>query len=926
MLGVDMRGLIDRCGSVCTRALHRAAELSVGHTHYEVTFEHFLISLLEEATSDASLVLARLKVDSGALKEEISRTLSHLRSGNTGRPVFSPTLQDALEAGWLCSSIDLKSRTLRSGGVLLAFLMRPRLYSQGDYYLLVRSLDPAAIVRDFATLSAGSAEEEALVEESQASEKGSGEAAGQGFIARFCEDFTAKAREGRVDPVFGRDQEIRQMVDILARRRKNNPILVGEPGVGKTAVMEGLALRIHEGDVPETLRDTTLLGLDIGLLEAGASVKGEFERRLKGVLEEIKASAKPIILFIDEAHLLVGAGGSAGGSDAANLMKPALARGEIRTCAATTWKEYKKYFEKDAALARRFQLVRLDEPSVETTTLILRGLKESYEKAHKVLVRDEALECAADFSARYITGRFLPDKAVDLLDTACARVRVSLAAKPAPLEDSERRVQALERELSALRRDMDEGIDVDAARIEKIEADIEETRTAARDLEKRWQEEKGLAMAVVAAREKLSKARAAQNANVSSPTEDSTEPPEEILDPETALAGLQEARKALCARQGNDPLVSVEVTADVVAKVVSDWTGIPAGRVARDQAAQVAILHETLSASIRGQDAALSAIVEGIQASRAGLNSPTQPMGVFLLVGPSGVGKTETGLALADALFGNRESVITINMSEFQERHTVSRLVGSPPGYVGFGEGGLLTEAVRRRPYSVVLLDEVEKAHPDVMQLFYQVFDKGVLNDGEGTQVSFRNTVILLTSNLGTDITQHLCADSRSLPDQESLIQALRPTLSKHFQPALLARMRIVPYTSLHKDVLQDIAGLKLATLASRVAANNGMVCTFDSSVAAWLAARCTQTDTGARNIDYVLAGTVLPTLAKNILRHMADDCPPDNVHLSVEEGELVLDFFEAGATPDTNAQPEVASDACQDADSVQAYAAPEKS
>ena len=385
MLGVDMRGLIDRCGSVCTRALHRAAELSVGHTHYEVTFEHFLISLLEDATSDASLVLARSKVDSGALKEEIARTLSHLRSGNTGRPVFSPTLQDALEAGWLCSSIDLKSRTLRSGGVLLAFLMRPRLYSQGDYHLLVRSLDPAAIVRDFASLSAGSAEEEALVADSEHAEKGDGEAARQGFIARFCEDFTAKAREGRVDPVFGRDQEIRQMVDILARRRKNNPILVGEPGVGKTAVMEGLALRIHEGDVPETLRDTTLLGLDIGLLEAGASVKGEFERRLKGVLEEIKASAKPIILFIDEAHLLVGAGGSAGGSDAANLMKPALARGEIRTCAATTWKEYKKYFEKDAALARRFQLVRLDEPSVETTTLILRGSRKATKRPTRYL-------------------------------------------------------------------------------------------------------------------------------------------------------------------------------------------------------------------------------------------------------------------------------------------------------------------------------------------------------------------------------------------------------------------------------------------------------------------------------------------------------------------------------------------------------------
>lgn len=916
MIGVDMRGLIDRCDGVCTRALHRAAELSVAHTHYEVTFEHFLLSLLEDATSDASLVLGRSGVDTGALKEEVARSLALLRTGNSGRPVFSPTLQDILEAGWLVSTIDLKSRTLRSGGVLLAYLMRPRFYSQGDYLALMRSLDPAALIRDFANLSMGSGEEEALPEETQAPQEGDAPA-GQGFVARFCEDFTAKARAGRLDPVFGRDREIRQMVDILARRRKNNPILVGEPGVGKTAVMEGLALRISLGDVPDTLRDTTLLGLDIGLLEAGASVKGEFERRLKGVLDEIKSSAKPIILFIDEAHLLVGAGGSAGGSDAANLMKPALARGEIRTCAATTWKEYKKYFEKDAALARRFQLVRLDEPSVETTVLILRGLKASYEKAHGVLVRDEALECAADFSARYVFGRFLPDKAVDLLDTACARVRVSLAAKPAPLEDCERKGQALERELSALKRDRDEGIAIDDAHLAELKQEIADSQAKARELEARWQEEKALALSVVKARETLTRARATQEKTqpdaqkgvkedrLDTPAATDTNAQGEQNDasaslptPEEALASLQKAREALNEKQGDTPMVSVEVTADVVAQVVSEWTGIPAGRVARDQAAQVASLQETLAASIRGQDAALAAIVEGIQASRAGLNSPNQPTGVFLLVGPSGVGKTETGLALADALFGNRESVITINMSEFQERHTVSRLVGSPPGYVGYGEGGLLTEAVRRRPYSVVLLDEVEKAHPDVMQLFYQVFDKGVLNDGEGTQVSFRNTVLMLTSNLGSDITARLCANPEAVPDQESLIQALRPTLARHFQPALLARMRIVPYTSLSQSVLKDIAGLKLATLAQRVAANNGMTCTFDAKVADWLAERCTQTDTGARNIDYVLAGTVLPTLARNILQHMADSCPPDNVRLSVEDGELVLDFFAATNAP----------------------------
>ena len=903
MIGVDMKGLIDKCNGFCTQALHNAAGLTVTREHYEVTFEHFFLACLEEAASDMSLLLARSRVDVAGLRLEIQRTLASLRSGNTGRPVFSPTLQDALEAGWLVASVDLGCSSLRSGAVLLAFLKRPRFYAQGEYSHFLRDLDTTALQRSFAELTAESCEQKEEILAGQGADVAADapQSGQEGFLARFCEDFTAKARAGKLDPVFGRDQEIRQMVDILARRRKNNPILVGEPGVGKTAVMEGLALRISQGDVPDTLRDTTLLGLDIGLLEAGASVKGEFERRLKGVLDEIKSSTRSIILFIDEAHLLVGAGNGAGGSDAANLMKPALARGEIRTCAATTWKEYKKYFEKDPALARRFQLVKLDEPSVETTALILRGLRASYEKAHNVLVRDEALQAAADFAARYITGRFLPDKAVDLLDTACARVRVSQAAKPGPLEDAQRRVQACDRQLAALDRDRQEGAPVDEELCARIKADRAKARQEADALSARWQEEKDLACAVLTARAHLAQLREGQEKAEGSQSEagqtESVQTPEAA---EAALAAardaLRHAREALQARQAGSPLVSVEVTGDVVAQVVSDWTGVPVGKVAKDQAGQIADLFATLSRRIRGQDVALHSVVEGIQASKAGLNAPTQPMGVFLLVGPSGVGKTETGLALADALFGDENSIVTINMSEFQEKHTVSRLIGSPPGYVGYGEGGLLTEAVRRRPYSVVLLDEVEKAHPDVMQLFYQVFDKGMLTDGEGTVVSFRNTVILLTSNLGSDITQAMCEDPDNMPDTETVAQALRPLLSSHFQPALLARMRIVPYLNLTPEALRTIAGLKLKTLAGRLAANNGMQCTWDDSVPAWLADRCTETETGARNIDYVLAGSILPRLAKNILTHMADLCPPDSVHLAIREGELAMDFGSGAA------------------------------
>ena len=924
MIGVDMKGLIDKCDSFCQQALNSAAGMTVHREHYEVCFEHFLLACLEEPRCDAALMLAAAGVDTGSLRAAVNRSLEQFRTGNSGRPVFSPTLQDVMEAGWLVSSVDLGGARLRSGGILLAFVRRPNFYAQGDYTRLLRDVEPDAMLRGFGEVRASSVEEqESALPSGPAADAtdadGKNGPAGEGFIARFCEDITAKADAGKLDPVFGRDQEIRQMVDILARRRKNNPILVGEPGVGKTAVMEGLALRITQGDVPETLRGVTLLGLDMGLLEAGASVKGEFERRLKGVLDEIKASPKSIILFIDEAHLLVGAGNAAGGSDAANLMKPALARGEIRTCAATTWKEYKKYFEKDPALARRFQVVKLDEPSPATTALILRGLRAGYEKSHGVLIRDEAIEAAADFGARYISGRFLPDKAIDLLDTACARVKVSLASRPAPLEDAIRRSQAGQRERAALERDRDEGLPVDEQRLAEIRHNIKEADAEAARLEQAWQEERRLAQALLDARGALNALRAASG-NATAPeaapetvngenatvVADATGPQTE----EEALEAVRAAREALETWQAGKPLINVEVNAETVARVVADWTGIPVGKVAREQAGQMALLGETLARRIKGQDAALAAVTEGIQAGKAGLRGPQQPLGVFLLVGPSGVGKTETGLALADALFGDESSIVTVNMSEFQEKHMTSRLIGSPPGYVGYGEGGLLTEAVRRKPYSVVLLDEAEKAHPDVMQLFYQVFDKGVLTDGEGVEVSFRNTVIMLTSNLGSAITQQLCADGRT-PDAATLTTALRPTLSHHFQPALLARMTIVPYVGLTQEALRIIAEQKLTSLARRLHGNNGMTLTWDDALPAALAARCTETETGARNIDAVLAGSILPTLSRRILQRMTENGNDETaeVHMSVaENGDMTISFAdsdsreaapEAGATTD---------------------------
>ncbi len=885
MITVDIKSLILRLNDFCTAALQNAAGLSVSRTHYEVTVEHFLVKLLEDSQSDWPIIFRQFDLDQGRVRKALEETLEDFQTGNAAKPAFSPLLLELFQDAWMFSSIDLSERKIRSGAILLAFLSKPTFFASGRYVDLVKTIGREALMKDFWTMAKASIEHDTtagLEEGAAAPSPGApGVPGAGGALDRFCVDFTGRAAEGKIDPVFGRDQEIRQIIDILARRRKNNPICVGEPGVGKTAVVEGLALRIVENDVPDLLRDVSLLGLDMGLLEAGAGIKGEFEKRLKGVIDEVKASEKPIVMFIDEAHTLVGAGGTAGGSDAANLLKPALARGELRTVAATTWSEYKKYFEKDPALARRFQPVKLDEPDVSTTTLILRGLKANYEKAHGVIVRDDAIQVAAELADRYITSRFLPDKAIDLLDTSAARVKINLTAKPDVLEDKERTIQALEREKAALERDRLNGVAIDEVRLAETGKRIETLTKEAAELKEHWLKEQDAANKVIQLREQLH------------PSADAEEKKEELppTEPEQLKQEMENAKKELEKLQGDSPLVRIEVNPDMVAKVVSDWTGIPLGKVLRDQAQNVIAFEDHLKERIRGQDQAVEAVTQVIKAAKSGLKDPAQPMGVFLLVGPSGVGKTETALSVADILFGGERSVVTINMSEFQEKHTVSRLIGSPPGYVGYGEGGVLTEAVRQKPYSVVLLDEVEKAHVDVLNLFYQVFDKGTLSDGEGREIDFKNTVIFLASNLATDVITEMTKGDEPLPS-ETLMSAVRPILSQYFKPALLARMNVVPYYTLRGDALKGIVRLKMEKLVERMMQNNKIKLAYTDKVVDQITERCTEVETGARNIDFILNGNVMPQMSQEILTHMSEGDMPSLVLLDVsKDGSFKMEF-----------------------------------
>ncbi len=877
MITVDIKSLLNRLNPYCTKSLEGAAGQCVSRAHYEVTVEHFWTKLLDNTQSDASLILRNFDIEPGKVMKAINQALEELKTGNAGRPVFSPLLLEWFQEAWLVASVDLSESKIRSGALLLAFLTRPTQFAIGWYVDLVKSIKRDTLMSEFWNIVKGSIEQPTPEMRREIREAGGvpGEATA---INRFCTDFTEKAGLGEIDPVFGRDQEIRQMIDILARRRKNNPIVVGEAGVGKTAVVEGLALRVVEHDVPDLLKEVSILGLDMGLLQAGAGMKGEFENRLKSVINEIKASPKPIILFIDEAHTLIGAGGAAGGSDAANLLKPALARGELRTIAATTWSEYKKYFEKDAALARRFQLVKLDEPSTEIATLILRGLKQKYEETHGVVVRDDAIEASAELSSRYISGRQLPDKAVDLLDTSAARVKVLLTAKPDVIEDKERSIQALEREKKALERDSLHGIEIDKDRLGEIMKELENLNQDLEKLKENWKKEQELAKELIGLRKDLYELK-------NQPQPDSDEK-EKLL-----KSRIDEISQQLKDIQGNRPLIRIEVDPDVVSKVVSDWTGIPLGKVMRDEAQNILNLEESLKKRIKGQDEAIGTIAQVIKTAKAGLKDPRQPLGVFLLVGPSGIGKTETGLAIADLLFGGDRFLVTINMSEFQEKHTLSRLIGSPPGYVGYGEGGVLTEAVRQRPYSVVLLDEVEKAHLEVMNLFYQVFDKGMLSDGEGRIIDFKNTVLFLTSNLASDVITQMCSTGER-PSYEALTAAIRPILSNHFKPALLARMNIVAFYTLGMEIMKEIVILKLDRLAARLAETQKMKLVYSNKVVDQIASRCTEVETGARNIDHIMNGTIMPQMSREILTRLSGEVMPSEVHLGVaKDGNFKISF-----------------------------------
>lgn len=889
MININLSSLIQRLHPIAKVALEDAAALAVSEKANEVQIEHYLLSLLERPNSDFDVLLSHFDCSENLLRQSVRSTLDTNAKGNGSKPVFSALLIEWLQESWLVSSLDLSETQIRSGALLLTLVSNPLRYGQHGYASILEAVNPDSLKRNFAELTSHSIEAQvATSEKTQAREDGSA-------LSKFTTDFTGKARKGEIDPVFCRDQEIRQIVDILARRRKNNPIAVGEPGVGKTAVVEGLALKIVQGDVPDNLKGVELYGLDMGLLQAGASVKGEFEKRLNAVLDEVKNSPTPIILFIDEAHTLVGGGNQAGGSDAANLLKPALARGEVKTIAATTWSEYKKYFEKDPALARRFQLVKLDEPSPEQAALIIRGLRPAYEKSHNVYVRDDAITAAAALSARYISGRQLPDKAIDVLDTACARVNISLNAIPASVETLQQELAAQQRELEALERDalQQTGDKHSLANIPDLKLAMETTKEELAEQEAQWHKEKEQIQEMIALRSRLHElvfGKVNEEELVVDEDSEQDVSPYTEMDEEAVRIAISACQEQLDAIRNGNPLVHFEVGPDEVSHVISDWTGIPMGKMLQDEAETTLKLKESLTQSIKGQEYAIDALSEGIQTAKAGLGNPDAPTGVFLLVGPSGVGKTETARAIADQMFGGERFMTTINMSEFQEKHTVSRLIGSPPGYVGYGEGGMLTEAVRQRPYSVVLLDEVEKADPEVLNLFYQVFDKGTLNDGEGRTIDFKNTLIIMTSNLATHEIESLVHQSKDI-DANIIAEAIRPTLNQHFKPALLARMSVLPFVPLSDEAMTEIIHHKLNKVSQRLHNHHKLSLNYEESLVDFVLGNCRLAETGARNIDAVINRQLLPQLSTQLLVRDKDDSHTQITVSVDEQGTLTYAF-----------------------------------
>ena len=903
---INLKSLIAKLDTPTRKAMESAANVALSRTHHEVDIEHVLLELLAAADGDLLRILKAYRIDVDRLEADLTHGLDHFRSGNTRNPVLSRNILRWLEMAWLAASVNDGADRLGSGYLLLALVSDEELQRLMASSCAALKKLPADDLKDnLPTIlrakgnKSGRGQGAAPAQAGEGNDETDEEGAAVGRIHpknspnldKYTIDLTALARLGKIDPVLGRDGEIRQMIDILLRRRQNNPILTGEPGVGKTAVVEGLALRIVEGDIPDVLANITLRTLDLGLLQAGASVKGEFENRLRSVIDEVKASLKPIILFIDEAHTLIGAGGSAGQNDAANLLKPALARGELRTIAATTWSEYKKYFEKDAALARRFQVVKIDEPSEDAAIQMVRGIANAMEVHHKVRILDEAVIDAVKLSSRYISGRQLPDKAISVLDTACARVGLSRASKPAAVEDVERLIQNIDRETAALKKEHDPAHDKRLAELAAHRVSLE------KDLaihQAAFVEQRQLVEEITTLRSQLTEAV----------EEIQSKPAKKGKGAAKATANAADAalRKTLLSTQHRlhdlhqkQPLIYECVDGATVADVISGWTGIPLGGMVANEIDTVRNLHRLLEQRVVGQTHALELIARRIQIAKANLEDPGKPKGVFLLVGPSGVGKTETALALADTLYGGERNLISINMSEYQEAHTVSGLKGSPPGYVGYGEGGVLTEAVRRKPYSVVLLDEVEKAHPDVLELFFQVFDKGLLEDAEGREVDFKNTIIILTSNVGTELimgaVEHgvTIGEEKRAPTPEDLIELLRPNLQQAFKPAFLGRLSVIPYYPISDEIMRLIVGLKLDKVKQRLLTNHGARLSYDQALVDLIVARCTEVDSGARDAEAIITDTVLAQVSDQVLARMAQAQPVQSVELKVRKDKLVV-------------------------------------
>ncbi|MBD8093002.1 type VI secretion system ATPase TssH [Pseudomonas fluorescens] len=875
MADISRVALFGKLNSLCYRAIESSTVFCKLRGNPYVELVHWLQQILQLNDSDLLRLIRHYGIDPAVLARDLTAALDRLPRGSTSVTDLSSQVEEAVERAWVYATLMLGESQVRSGHLLLALLKTPSL--RNGVYGVSREFNKVGIddlSERFGALLKDSPEAQMRASDgyqAPGEEIGAVAPARQEALQRFTVDLTEQARNSKMDPIVGRDEEIRQVIDILMRRRQNNPMLVGEAGVGKTAVVEGFAQRIARGDVPPSLRDVQLLALDVGLLQAGASMKGEFEQRLRSVIDEVQASVKPVVLFIDETHTLVGAGGAAGTGDAANLLKPALARGTLRTVGATTFAEYKKHIEKDPALTRRFQTVQVDEPDEARALLMLRGIAETMQNHHKVHILDAALEAAVRLSNRYIPARQLPDKAVSLIDTACARVAISLHATPAEVDDSRRRIESLDTELAIIERETAIGVDT-ASRRASVEALLVAERARLDAVQERWDNELALVEQIQRLRSQLA----------------------DSSDREAGLVELRQLQDELAAQQGEHPLVLISVDEQAVASVVQDWTGIPVGRMVKNEIDNVLRLAERLGQRIIGQDHALEMIARRIQTSRAGLDNPGKPVGVFMLAGTSGVGKTETALALAESLYGGEQNVITINMSEYQEAHTVSTLKGAPPGYVGYGEGGVLTEAVRRKPYSVVLLDEVEKAHPDVHEVFFQVFDKGWMEDGEGRIIDFKNTLILLTTNAGTPLISRLCRHPQTMPGPEVIAKALREPLLEVFPPALLGRLVVIPYYPLSDAMLGSIIRLQLARIQQRIAVNHKIPFTFSEEVVQLIASRCTELESGGRMIDAILTNSMLPAISTEFLNRLLLGTPATQVLVSVENGEFAYAFGEA--------------------------------